>query len=244
MGGRHRPAGEDAAGWWPLYPRLQPGRRWLAAHSGMDHLCRPRGWPLGARPKIASRWRFAFRRTPWPRRGRRAAGGVLLAETAPAKQSHTCPHRIERRCGPPALPLTGSTPGRRSRYRGPAPSGTCGPSAASCGTGLDWEAARPRPRRRLGQLLRVAFFVDAAQFRRLEGHTDFVWSVAISRRRLLSGSKDRTSRLWDLTADDKYGHLEGLGEWPVRCVSSPTAACPFGCRGRPPCAAVGRRNRS
>jgi hypothetical protein len=52
---------------------------------------------------------------------------------------------------------------------------------------------------------------QATLIRQLEGHSDWVWTVALSRdgRRALSGSKDATVRLWDVETGAQLAFMEG-----------------------------------
>jgi WD40 repeat protein len=58
---------------------------------------------------------------------------------------------------------------------------------------------------------------DGEEVSRLVGHTGIVWSVAfsINGKRLVSGSADRTARLWGLTAGQMVRDFQGHGR---RCA--------------------------
>ena len=57
------------------------------------------------------------------------------------------------------------------------------------------------------------------EFRRFEGHTEAVWSVAFSPdgRQVLTGSWDKTARLWDVATGQELRRFEGhsAAVWPV-----------------------------
>jgi WD40 repeat protein len=79
----------------------------------------------------------------------------------------------------------------------------------------------------LDHTLRLWDLGTSQTIRTLEGHTDSVWSVAVTPagRRALSGSLDRTLRLWDLETGQMIRLLEGHSGW-VYVV----AVTPDGCR--------------
>jgi WD40 repeat protein len=66
--------------------------------------------------------------------------------------------------------------------------------------------------------------VGAAEvIRRMEGHTDIVWSIALSPddTSLVSGSRDMTVRLWDVTTGQQLKLLQGHAECVNCTVWSP-----------------------
>ena len=62
---------------------------------------------------------------------------------------------------------------------------------------------------------RLPYQPQPALLQTLEGHTDLVNSVALTPdgRRALSGSKDKTLRLWDLDTGACLKTLEGHTDW-------------------------------
>ncbi|HRF94339.1 MAG TPA: hypothetical protein PLZ51_04055, partial [Aggregatilineales bacterium] len=57
----------------------------------------------------------------------------------------------------------------------------------------------------------ILFSLDGEEIRRFEGHTDMVTSLAFSGdgTQLLTGSLDRTLRLWDVATGDEIRVFEG-----------------------------------
>ncbi len=71
--------------------------------------------------------------------------------------------------------------------------------------------------------LRLWDLENGQQIQIFEGHTDGIWSVAISPdgERLLSGGIDQSVRLWDLATGEQILLLEGHEGWVIEVVFTP-----------------------
>jgi WD40 repeat protein/serine/threonine protein kinase len=204
---------------------FSPDGHWLATRSGMDHLCRlwaVGSWEAGA--KIPSRLFFTF--SPdgtWLAVDGELQGGLLLVKTDGGKELArlTTPERTL--LGPVCVTPDGGQLLAVGYETGALYAWDLRAIRRQLAElELDWDAPPPLPAPAAPPPA-VEVILDQAQLGCFRGHTDGVHGVAFSPdgRLALSGSQDRTLRLWDLAGGRELRRLEGHWDTVGSVVFSP-----------------------